>query len=220
MGVRKELVGRPPVGNRCPRDMEAVFVCKTHRRRSVRGMPGIKALNPIQPRVLQCTEDFLQAPVEQPSWQGWARTAFPPASWMAAMHSGRLPPLNALVFVRVQIAVEGLPGREETYPRRSITREAGRATTCRLRGPPPPPAARPAPSRGETRRCGISAPSRLARSLRQSSARAGTLGAQIEAEYACDGPPGPSSTSPRSTVNPQVCPARTASSAPSMVSDR
>jgi len=79
-GIRSDGL---PVEIAAPRDMEAVFVCKTQIGGGLfGGMPGIKALNPIQPRVLQCTEDFLQAPV------GAARTAFPPASWMAAMHSG------------------------------------------------------------------------------------------------------------------------------------
>ena len=60
-GIRSDGL---PVEIAAPRDMEAVFVCKTQIGGGLfGGMPGIKALNPIQPRVLQCTEDFLQAPV-------------------------------------------------------------------------------------------------------------------------------------------------------------
>ena len=78
-----------PMKIAAPRDMEAVFVCKTQIGGGLfGGMPGVKALNPIQPRVLQCTEDFLQAPVGAAELAGMGQNRLPPASWMAAMHSG------------------------------------------------------------------------------------------------------------------------------------
>ena len=64
-------------------DMEAVCFCKAQIGGALfGGMLGVKALNPIQPCVMD------------------GRDAF---------RGPGLPPLNALVFVRVQIAVEGLP---------------------------------------------------------------------------------------------------------------
>jgi len=64
-------------------DMEAVCFCKAQIGGALfGGMLGVKALNPIQPCVMD------------------GRDAF---------RGPGLPPLNALVFVLVQIAVEGLP---------------------------------------------------------------------------------------------------------------
>ena len=60
--------------------------------------------------------------------------------------------------------------------------------------------------------------SRLARSLRQSAVRAGHSGPRCRPSMCmCRSSAAPSST-PRSTVRPRAVPARTASSAPSMVS--
>ena len=108
-GIRSDGL---PVEIAAPRDMEAVFVCKTQIGGGLfGGMPGIKALNPIQPRVLQCTEDFLQAPVgaAELAGMGQNRLSTRVMDGRDAFRGAGLPPLNALVFVRVQIAVEGLP---------------------------------------------------------------------------------------------------------------
>ena len=93
-----------------PRDMEAVFVCKTQIGGGLfGGMPGIKALNPIQPRVLQCTEDFLRARGSSRAGRmGQNRLSTRVMDGRDAFRGAGLPPLNVLVFVRVQIAVEGL----------------------------------------------------------------------------------------------------------------
>ena len=79
-GIRSDGL---PVEIAAPRDMEAVCFCKAQIGGALfGGMLGVKALNPIQPCVMD------------------GRDAFRGAG---------LPPLNALVFVLVQIAVEGLP---------------------------------------------------------------------------------------------------------------
>ena len=93
-------------------DMEAVCFCKAQIGGALfGGMLGVKALNPIQPRVLPCTEDFLQAPVgaAELAGMGQNRLSARIMDGRDAFRGAGLPPLNALVFVRVQIAVEGLP---------------------------------------------------------------------------------------------------------------
>ena len=96
-----------------------------------------------------------------------------------AFRGAGLPPLNALVFVRVQIAVEGLPEggdipAPEHHPGEVGAGDhsaAGEGLHLLQRHVQPLPA--------EKRGDAVFRSSRLARSLRQSSARAGHSGPRL-----------------------------------------
>lgn len=156
--------------------MEAVFVCKTQIGNGLFGNAGVKHSIHPAPRVASVHGGFLQAPVGAAELAGMGQNRLS-ARVMDGRDAfrGRPSTFNVLVFVRVQIAVEGLGGGDIRAGIAPRAKWGGRPLR-RRRGLPPPASALPAEKGDAVFR---SSAGGACGKLRQG----GTLGAQIEAEY-------------------------------------